>query len=118
MSETLDVPATDSVTSQQGIWAEVTIDVTLESYAKQRDRVVGIVTISAVNNTKNPIRVSEMYSLPARNAYTSKAVVGGRDQLGMETADKLATIETKKAVEVYFGDGERGISPGETFTWT
>lgn len=118
MSETLEMLETDASISQEGVWADVAIDVTLESYAKQRDRVVGIVTITARNNRSKQLRLTEPYSLPTRNAYTSKAVTGARDQFHLQTAEQLSTIETKKTVNVYFGDGKRSVPEGEAFTWT
>lgn len=103
-----DTAAVASVTSPSGIWADVTIDVTLEPYAEETDRINATVTISATNDTDSKIELREPYRLPARGVQNVTST--------LDDGAKLPTTKHKDGITVHFPG--RGLSAHQVLTWT
>lgn len=101
-------PATTGTAGPDGIWADVTIDVILEPYAAENDRISSTVTISATNRTKSDIVLKDPYQLPARKVQNVTST--------LENNDNLDTTKTKNKLLVFFAD--RKLPAGETLKWT
>jgi hypothetical protein len=98
------------ISSPQGIWADVKIDITIGSRAEENDPVAALVTITATNSTKTAIELKAPYRLPARKAFTVSAQVSDKE--------KLRAIAARDEISVYFDDRDRTIEAGGTFTWS
>src|SRR6185436_7805135 len=102
-----DQSSATTVAAPEGVWADVTIDVTLESFAEQADRISTTVIVGATNRTKASIELKEPYRLPARHVQNATST--------LENNEKLQAAKTKDGIAVFF-DG-RKISTGETIKW-
>lgn len=107
--------AADPTVSSTGIWADVDINVTIQSHEDKTDRVDSIVTIRATNHTGVDLPLTEPYRLPVRKVFDAHAYAGEYCEKP-KLEDVLLTQKEEDKVVVHFRN--HILKAKSTFVWT